>query len=302
MSVAYETGAATSPTDLLNKLITFAELQGWNAQAPFSGDTVMTIGATDVGIFAGIDADATSWITRGCMGFSVAQPYDEQPGHSGVSHSVNWGAGPYTAYHFYVGDEGGSDYIHVTVEVESGIYRHWALGKMVPFGAVVGGIYSDSTFLELSENYVNTPTSNLHRYICDSSSTLNNAQAWADHDGLTNVWQVLSSGNAFDAAQWVGSARDQSLFSSLVEIGHQRWNLRTPLWPLVYFANRAASLRTPVGRMPNFRQVNMRNFFHGELVTIGTETWQVFPVFQKQTEAVALDVVSSGLYGYAHLR
>jgi hypothetical protein len=98
-----------------------------------------------------------------------------------------------------------------------------------------------------------------------------------------------------------GSTRVGGFYANFMNIGYQRWNFRTPQWPMLYFANRASSLRSPIGRMPNIRAINVRNFFPGQEVTISGDTWKIFPVFQKQTEAVANTIVSSGLYGYAHL-
>src|SRR5690606_24499136 len=141
----YETGVADSPIDLLTKLMVFVELNGWTADGGSSGFVIYN-GASGIGIFAGVQATSNELQTRACLGFSGGLAWNAQPGNAGVTHVMNLGAGPYTAYHFWVGDEDGNDYVHVTVEKTAGEFRHWALGRLVPFGSITGGVYCDSTF------------------------------------------------------------------------------------------------------------------------------------------------------------
>jgi hypothetical protein len=300
--VTYETGISSSPADLFAKLQTFLNANGWVVQPATTGIVVWN--GSGAQIFAGINATATSWQTRGCLGYNADASFNAQPNNSGITHTVNLGAGPFTAYHFYIGDEGGFEYIHVTVEVIGGVYRHWALGQLVPFGVVQGGIYCDSTNLVDDAVNRNNPDSGNHRYICDAlnGSTTSTAHIHVDYDGKSNNWQPVAGAGTINADQCVGSMRVSGLLAAMQTIGYQRWNLRTPLWPLIYFANRPSSLRSAIGRVPNLRQVSLNNFVPGDIVSIGGENWQVFPVFQRQSGTVANTVVSSGLYGYAHRR
>ena len=298
--VAYETGVATSPSDLLGKLGVFIEANGWSYDGGSSGAVIYN-GASGVGIFAGVNATATEIHTRGCLGYLGASAWNAQPGHSGITHIMNLGAGPYTSYHIWVGDEDGNDYVHLTVEKTAGEFRHWALGKLVPYGSMTGGVYSDSTLLTDSAGQRNSPDSSLHRHLCDANQNTALGQVWVDYDGKVNTWQGVQNAGVFTTTLHCGSTRTLGLYANFMNIGYQRWNFRTPQWPMLYFANRAGSLRSPIGRMPNIRAINVRNFFPGQEVTISGDTWKIFPVFQKQTEAVGNDIVSSGLYGYAHL-
>lgn len=298
--VAYETGVATSPSDLLGKLGVFVEANGWSYD-PGSSGAVIYNGASGVGIFAGIFATATEIQTRGCLGYLGASAWNAQPGNSGVTHIIDMGAGPYTSYHIWVGDEDGQDYVHLTVEKTAGEFRHWALGKLVPYGSITGGVYCDSTFLSDNTSFRNQPDAAAHRHLCDANCNGTLGHVWVDYDGKINTWQRLQTAGTLTSTFHTGSTRTEGFYANFMNIGYQRWNFRTPQWPMVYFANRASSLRSPIGRMPNIRAINMRNFFPGQEVTISGDTWKIFPVFQKQTEVVANTIVSSGLYGYAHL-
>lgn len=299
MALFYETGVASSPTDLLDKLRTFLASHGWTASVPASGDVVLHKGA----IFAGVDATSTVWNTRGCLSYDGLLAYNAQPNNAGITHDLNIGAGPYTAYHFFAGDEDGNEYAHVAVEISAGLFRHWALGALVKSGTYTGGVYSDSTFLSTATNEINIASHQAHRHICDSQNVTNEkGHIWIDYDSKVNNWQVLRAYNDLATTGAVGSNRGFGIHEGLISIGWQHWNLRTILFPMHYFANRASSSRSPIGRIPHMRALNIRNFFPGEIITVGGDDWQVFPVFQKQLTQPANTVPSSLLYGYAYRR
>lgn len=307
MTVFYQTGVATSPADLLGKLGTFIEAHGWVSDPTSTPSSAgLSNGETSGNAVAcGVLATATEWQTRGCKTLSTVLAWNNQPGRANFTHVCNWGAGPYVAYHFWVGDEDGSEYVHVSVEVTAGHFRHWALGELVRFGTVIGGIYSDSTFLVDFDNLKNSPEYGGHRHICDSSQSDATAHLMVDYDGkVGGTWQAVAGAGNLASTFHTGINRHQGLIYPLLYVGYQRWNGRTPGQPMMYYANRASNLRSPIGRMPNIRSLNVRNYFPGELVTFGPDTWKVFPVFQKYIENngnAPASITSSGFYGYAHL-
>lgn len=300
MTVNYETGVANNPTDLLTKLITFMTGLGWTSQVPLSGDAVLSRGT----IFAGVDADTTGWNTRGCLSFDGGLAYNAQPGNSGITQNTLWGAGPYTQYHFYVGDEGGRHYAHVTVEITAGSFRHWVLGELVKSGTWDGGTYVDSVRASTTSITMDDANSNDHRSICDASnSSSESGHIYCDYDGKVNNWAVLRAADDIaNSASACGTYRDDGIYAPFFVVHDIGWNLRTPLFPAIYTVNRASSLKSPIGRIPNFRFVSMRNFTAGELVTYGGQTWQVFPMLIRRDSSPGDGNISSGYYGYAHLR
>lgn len=300
MAVNYETGVASTPADLLTKLITFLTGLGWTAQVPLSGDIVLSRGT----IFAGIDATTTGWDTRGCLSFDGGLAWNAQPNNSGVSQNTLWTAGPYTAYHFFAGDEGGRYYAHVTVEISAGSFKHWVLGELVKSGTYTGGTYVDSVRADTNSLTMNTSNSSGHRSICDANNTgSETGHIWIDYDSKVNNWAILRAADENDQEDAAcGSYRNEGIYVPFWTIGDQGWNLRTPLFPAMYFANRAAGLRSPIGRIPNFRFIHLRNLTPGELVTYGGQTWQVFPMLIRYDTTPSDGNVSSGHYGYAHLR
>lgn len=300
MAVNYETGVANNPADLLSKLITFLTSHGWTENTPSSGDVVLENGI----IFAGVDATSTTWETRGCLSFDGGLAYNAQPDNAGITNQVLWGAGPYTAYHFYAGDEDGSNYAHVTVEISAGNFRHWVLGELVKSGTWTGGTYVDSVRADTNPTGMNNENSSGHRFICDANNAASETgHIYIDYDSKTDNWGVLKAANEIDEANSLsGSFRDEGIYVPFWAIADQSWNLRTPMFPAIYFANRGSNLKSPIGRIPNFRLINIQNFSPGEIVTYGSQEWQVFPVLVRYDTAPSSGNVSSRHYGYAHLR
>lgn len=300
MAVNYETGVANDPADLLTKLITFITGLGWSADVPLSGDAVLSRGT----IFAGVDATATTWETRGCLSFDSGLAYNAQPNNAGITMQVLWGAGPYTAYHFFVGDEGGRHYAHVTVEVTAGSFKHWVLGELVKSGTWTGGTYVDGVRASTNSLTMNNAHTGDHRSICDANNTASETgHIYIDYDSKVNNWGILKAADEIDEADSLsGSYRSDGIYASVWGVGDQGWNLRTPLFPAIYFANRGSNLKSPIGRIPNFRFVHLRNFTPGEIVTYGSQEWQVFPMLVRYDTQPTQGNVSTGHYGYAHLR
>lgn len=300
MAFNYQTGVASSPLDLLQKFVTFATSHGWNDNVPASGDVVLI--NPDADLFVGFDATTSELNFRGALGYDGLLAYDAQPNNAGRTFALNLGAGPFTSYHFFVGDEDSRDYAHAAIEVSANIYRHMAFGQMLKSGAFTGGVYCDGTYLQDDTTSRHQPDSQWHQVICDAFASINqNAHIRVDYDSKINNWCRLTT-DLTDTNAALGSYRNNGILKSLMDAGVQQWNLRTPLWPLQYFVNRASNLRTLVGRLPHLRAISMRNFTPGELVSVGGEQWQVFPIFQRQINNVANTVISSGIYGYAYRR
>lgn len=301
MAFNYETGVANTPLDLLTKFRTFVLAHGWGSGVPSVGDFVLN--NPDAELYIGFDATATTLDFRGALGFNAGNAWNDQPNHSGQSFVCNMGAGPYTAYHFFVGDEDGFDYAHIALETSATHYRHLVFGQLIKAGTYDGGFYCDGCAPNLTTNIINSADAGQHVYVCDANNTLNaQGHVQADFDGKVNNWATLFSSQTQTDTRAVGSCRTLGFLDPAFAVGVQQWNLRTPMWPLNYFVNRPSNQRSPIGRIPHMRFLTIRNFTPGELVTVGGETWMVFPFHRRQTEAVAGSVASSSTYGYAYRR
>jgi hypothetical protein len=291
----YETGIASSPSDVVDKLAAFAVANGWTVNSPLSGKVFVK---DDV--YVGVSSDSDEVFARGALGYDAGLAWNAQPNHSGLTVALNLTVGPYTSYHFFAGDEEGCPYLNAIIEFTAGRFRHLAFGKLIKRGNYTGGTYVDGVRWNNNNAYQNIPDRVEHTVICDANSSSGSGHFACDYDGKTNNWQrcITTAGTAYA----LGSARSNSMTQMYNAVGVQNWNMRNLMWPLSYFANRASNLRSPVGRIPNMRMVNMKNLLPGETLTVGGDGWMVFPLVQR-TESWGSGnsaIESSGYYGYAY--
>lgn len=295
----YETGTATDPADLLSKLNTFVSGNGWTVSSPSSG---VVFRKGDVVVGASADSDEVFF--RGAVTYNGSAAWDNQTNNAGVTLTILLGVGPYPSYHFFTGDEDGADYVHVVVEISTGIYRHFVFGELVKSGSYTGGVYVDGVHWSSASNRINVPYSGFHQTICDSSQNegITNAHLWVDYDSKTNNWQRIYPPASVDTTRCSGNGRAGGIDSYVQGQDFMAWNLRNVLVPLRYFANRESSLKSPIGRIPHMRQCGMRNLARGETITIGGESWIVFPIVQRTEvfDSASSSIPSSGYLGYAY--
>lgn len=293
MAVAYQTGISSDPADLMGKLASFAVANGWTQGAGSTG-AVLAKGA----IYVGYNTASDEIFLRGALGYNAAAAWNAQTNNSGFTVTVDCGAGPFTAYHFFIGDEDGQDYIHVVIEIAAGRFRHFSLGKLLKHGLYTGGTYVDGTNWANDTNNQHVPDSGNHQVICDANTNAGNGHVHVDYDSKTNNWQQINSAT-FATTRGIGSTRSSGIGNLFPLISVQSWNLRNNMAPLTYFVNRSDSLRSPVGRIPNMRSLGLRNLTPGETLSIGGDDWMCFPIIQR-TETFTNTIESSGMYGYAY--
>lgn len=301
MTAFYETGAASSPSDLLGKLATFVQANTPITVGAATPGAVYNSGALHVGIHI---VNTHEIHMRGATGYIGGSAWNAQPNApSTLTARTNLlTVGPYTAYHFFTGDEDGHPYVHAIVELTDGKYRHFYMGELVKKGSYTGGIYIEGTWWDQSTSWMNNQDVQFHAVPGDANttqSTFNHMRI--DYDGKTNNFQPIMPANNWSANYCHGSVRSLGIFAPLVAAENMKWNLRTPLFPIEYYAGREANQFSAIGRMPNVRQLNLRNIASGDEIEIGGDTWKCFPLSQRQSGAVANTVESSGYYGYAHL-
>jgi hypothetical protein len=316
----YETGTATGPADLVGKLVTFAQSLGWTVSTTTtSNNTVWPAGSSSGRVFSkGSLVFGVGWATDdlfivGATAVNGSNPWNTQTGTSSTSGTAYGGrstgmTGPYQAYHFFAGTS--PDYIHIVVETTAGIFRHTHLGELSKAGTFTGGAYAAGTswFMGLGSGslyYSGVPNSTYHQVPFDASNQSYAGAAWilrADIDGKTNNW-VRQPTDVRGAIQRVGNPG--TLTESLHERSPSEFNQLTPFVPLYLSVLRSASLYSPIGYPADLRFVNVTNFAPGEVVTLGSDQWMVFPIIAKTAtwgNVSATNVPSSGTYGFAYKR
>lgn len=297
MPVVYETGTATGPADLIStKLAGFAVTNGWTVQSVAGGFVQFLKGSVRVNLAW----DSANIYGQMSVGYDGGAAWNAQPTRSAAYAVGNIQAGPYTAYHFYSGTESGAEYLHVCVEWSAGNYWHMMLGTLIKFGTYTGGQYYDS--LNVQQNYKQLPYSQgTHRAPFDGFGTgydYDSGQIRADIDGKTNNW--LTQGYTWDGNKYTGGMRGGLYGNLIYPIGYQKYNSLTPIHPIVVFGDRPSGLRSLLGRVPDLRQLSMRNVTPAQLITIGSDNWHCFPLWTRSDASGVYLTTPAGQPQYSH--
>lgn len=145
MAAAYQTGTASSPIDLVQRLVTWLVAQGWTSDSSVTDSSGWRAHLHKSGLYVNLRAamNESIWNYNNAAGYGVGMYVGD--GYSGAS---NWrsqsggpiangtantvgvgmnllGAGAVAAYHFF---DDGSDHITVVVEKTPGLFVHMGWG------------------------------------------------------------------------------------------------------------------------------------------------------------------------------
>jgi len=305
--MAYQTGTATGIPDLVSKLFTF--LTGLST-TPWTQDELDTAtnrrGTIHLGnlymSFRWDSSPTTDLAIYQSLGYTAATDPHNQTDDSGngatsvpitTGRRVNFqSAGSYTAYHFFAG-EGSNPYIYVVVEVSSGIFRHFGAGNLKKFGTWTGGEFVYGHVWSQSVSNIDNPTVSAHSFLLDTlySGITDGATLHAeglDSQGVNEKW--LQFGNRAAPAGTDRAGEDRQVVCGgarggfwgyyLSWIRYSAPNAFKPLVsiPVVEFdQNAAPDTWIWMGEMEDVAIVNMHGFTDGQEITVGGDTWKVFP-------------------------
>lgn len=328
--MSYEYGASSGVFDILDKIRVVAIARGWgvhNYSSPAANTSwlVLQVGDNYFSLLASLSAgsiyDKGNFI-YGCMckGFNAGADWQNQPGtsyktdYSTSNTACNQLLGPFTSYRIF----SGPTFIHVVIETSPGVFSHIAMGQVNKYGSYVGGGYISMsnwyTDPQVSSNVANTPDSGNHAYLFDTGSG-------SSQENISIIFRADVDAKSYFYSykgQWTGSTnlvtgliRGFNPDTSIVPIEIPNslpmartpndFNLVTPLLHSVLYVSRGAGLYSPVGEVPEFRVINMKNYNAGDIVTLGADEWVVIPAKSKTLtwNNSPSQVPSSANYGYA---
>lgn len=311
--MAYATGTATSPTNLLQSIVTFLVAAGWTqnmSQAEGSGWRAhLSKGGTFINFRAAVNENLVAqgagyalyaYVGTGYSGASAWNAQAGAPVQSGSSTVAGAAmglvnAGPYLNYHLFT-DE--SDNVALVLERAAGIFQHICFGQVTKAGSWTGGAFcvgtvgwtyaaSSSTVVEGVTTTSGCPGA-FGNYI-----TTANGYVRADVDAFTGKW--LSIGNTSAANYgWTGK-RCYTPVKGLNDPDAQipgygtAWqgrqtsdmNGKANLLPVMLWAERDAGGVSLIGQLPMVRFSNgtTKGYSIGQEETIGSDTWKFFPNF-----------------------
>jgi hypothetical protein len=311
----FETGTATGVNDLLTKLATFLTSAGWTINrnaAEGSGRWLSVQKGSDLFVNLVSDPATTGttdpgpWIhMRGATGYNGSLAWTAQPGGQPNSSTSNKMTGAFTAYWFFEGD----DYCHVVVEIEAGRFRHMQFGTLSKACTFTGGTYVMGTQLFYSTITPSNPDS------------MSNVFPWASNSS-SSVARNFIRADAGDGVQWHSSYQsdtyrhcgmwrevNSSTGSEPYRVGFIRRMLEVTPSAInglpVLLAPRALvrkvnGLFANLGVPKDLRLVAMDNHQPGNIMTIGSDEWYLFPWTIRSTTTADVTTDKSGYYGFAY--
>tara|TARA_R110002167_G_C12707228_1_gene655164 strand:- start:55425 stop:56450 length:1026 start_codon:yes stop_codon:yes gene_type:complete len=325
--MAYSTGSATDLGDLLTKLDVFMVANGWT-QDQFD-DGVTAAGEGIVAWHKNSIYISAKWIASAPGSLSLHQALGfiatttDPGGHtddSGNGYNNAFGSdanlrserccsdigdGPFVSYHFFEQDASPA-YVHIVVEIESEIFRHFGWGELDKFNDWTGGEYCYGQQQDTATNGHAADTATTSPFDALQSASTNataregttiHMEGFA-HQGVNEKWlshmgAATSIGDA-DNLDTAGELRQISFggfrggplyhlmqFQSDVLTGH------IPLTPWAIFLNDYGNnFAYFLGSVPDIRSIDITNFSPGQEVTIGSDVWVVFPSGRRTTDGV----------------
>ena len=311
--MAYSTGTATSPANLLQAIVTFlvangwtqnmsqAEGTGWRAHLS-KGSVYVNFRASNNENLAGVGAGYYLFGYIG-TGYSGAAAWNAQAGGPVQSGSSTiWGAamalvnaGPYLNYHFFTD---ASDNVELVLERTGGVFVHFGWGQMEKAGTWTGGtVFHGSTSWNYASNTGTLVDGTGITGKCPGAfaNYVQTIIGWvrADVDAFTGKWLscslTTSVGYGYTGKRCFSSvsgyigpdAQTPGFPQSWIDRQTSDMNGQANLLPVLWWAERDAGGLSLLGQLPMVRASNAtaKGFANGQEFTIGSDTWKVFPNF-----------------------
>jgi hypothetical protein len=300
----YSTGSA--PADLsalIGLLDTFVVAAGWTAEDT-GEDYQRTYHRGDCYASIKWDANEQYLALYQSLGYTAASlPHemddDSGQGATGSPNSVGTrfidfnSGGPFINYWFFASDDA-PYYIHVVVEIETGVFKHFGFGTIVKIGSWTGGEYAYAHVWSQTSGNPYRPDATAHTFLLDMTTTVAIA-ATLHVEGLTNQggtskWAVFTTsgsapGTDRDSVARVsvmGSARGGLWLDCLGYIRSSSGILHRPLSPIEVLYDQDTNQVQWLGSMPDVAILNLHAFDPAEEITVGSDTYIVFPWVRKR--------------------
>ena len=292
--MAYQLTNATSVEDLIDKIAAFAVANGWTQRrnSLVSGNRTVTLqkSGDNINLY---NTTATDVRLRGAVGYSSGDFADAQPNQSAWRAQANVGTGPFSNVFMFAGNSP-AEYVHVTVEIASGIFRHITFGEVAKYGTWTGGTFFDAEFWDPSAIQSANWNSPSHHRLFDNGSdygTTIKGAVRCDYDGGSNYFAPFGTYQIGTPSQIVSGGVGQAVSGFNAENNNRLLNFynrsvnnltgNTPLMPIQLRARRTDNYWSPIGEVPGIRLMNMERFVPADEFTIGGDTWKVFPWVKK---------------------
>jgi len=266
----YATGTPTSLSDFLNALATFATSAGWTVDHNAVGGSTYYLAVHKDNCY---------------LGYFV-------PNTGAVPPALQlqlWGATGYasstapSAHHFFSSNTGGIDYLHALLEYSSGNFLSIYGGCLNPVGGATPATYIAGTKWSALTGASSS----------DDGVVFGNFTPFSGEFSATGYLNFQLRATVDSTARWfypgntspgraIGAVRSGSKNVHAFARSPNTFNQLMPLIPLSLFVERAAgNIYSYLGDVIDMRWINLANNQAKDEITIGSDTWKVFPVISK---------------------
>lgn len=328
--MTYATGTATDLEDLLAKLSTFAttthggwtqgylnttngwfELHKGSLSVSFKyvpGGTATTLSVHQATAFIGTGTAPGEHTNDSGNGYNTGSTGHTNANLESERCVRNIGNGPYPSYFFFA-DDSANDYIHVVVEVATNTFRHFGFGILDKFGdGWSGGEYAYGHYQDSNTSAVQTDinTQTLLDGLGGTSDAIRAATVRIA-SGLANqgtaIWGVSAQtatlgndSNGDPRRQIHGGFRAGMYARGFGNMTGSNSSGMVPMYSISAFYRDPSNPRVYLlGHLPDVRAINIRNFEPKQEITVGTDSWLLFPLSIKTAAAIAGRSLNSGI-------
>jgi len=331
--MGYQTGTATGPTDLLDKLRVFLLAEGWtvnlytangtgyrlHVQKSASSSTEMYFNFRSAVDESGslltqdnqdsADGKVTGIIINGSTGYNVAEDWDKQTVYPLNLNYSNLACGncmtqmsisAIPAYYFFAVE----NTVNICVEVTSGKFQFMSFGCLEKQGLYTGGQFYSASFSSRTPygDWNNGP-SNWYQpsYFTVNPSGYPHGAVYVDMDSVAD-WRMANNDAGEIAFPCVAGQTGNSDYSKS-GMASMFWskspnfyNSLAAACPIYVFGKRSDDNYSLLGWPAGVRFLNCTNYSAGQEVVYGSDTWKIF-------HADSLEGDSLNLYcGFAFLK
>lgn len=299
--MAYYSGTATSLANLLTALQTHAVADGWT----LTGDVL-----SKAGVYFQLQTTATNLTCLGCESNAVANP---APNVVSIGRIYQRTSYPTREISFPCNYEvfGFAQEIYLVVNYDVDSYQWLAFGKSTVSGLVGQGGWCGASIglLEVAASatdpiwitgssggsggagFPNTCAALFWTTACSNSATARNC--WINHGLDGHGWTYYGSASNIPSGI-------QPL-APLIAMQPNAWNSEAVLLPIRSWKERPSYKNSLIADLANARHMRIDNLSPGDILTLGSEKWKIFPWYRKNAAARdgGTQINHTGTFGWA---
>lgn len=304
--MAYETGTATDPDDLLDKLRLFCIAQSITVNE-FTDDTTYQFLSIEFGsgFYTIAYDDRTTGSTPQTIimtqhtAWNTSTAFGSQPNQTDTASNApqcNFVLGSISEYHFFYFPSG---MLYASFQMGAGNWSHFGCGDVTKWGTYTGGSLIMGNYISPSTADLDDPFDSNHAYFGLQSTSSSRAHYLRVDEPISNKFFKLRNSEpqvtkGYSSQNNSAMASNSGFYRSTPSAVTQA----TSTQPLYFFIEDqvTSGKSRPVGVLPDCRLINLQFFNAGD--TFDTD-WKVFPIAVKKDETEQDDTINTGFLGMA---